>query len=122
ISGTQVPWSPPGIQAQLDYVDAHAYWNHPEFPGASWDSFDWLVRNNSMTASADGGAIASLARTRVAGKPYIVSEYNHPAPITFGSEAFLLAGAYGAFQDWDGIIAFAWSHDADFWPQRIPNF
>jgi len=122
VSGTQVPWSPQGIQARLDYIDAHAYWNHPEFPGTPWDAANWLVRNNSMIASADGGTIGSLARSRVAGKPFVVSEYNHPAPITFGSEAFVLTGAYGAFQDWDGLVAFAWSHDANFWPQRITNF
>lgn len=122
VTGTQVPWSPPGILAALDYVDAHAYWQHPEFPGAAWDASNWLVRNTSMTTAADGGTIASLAATRVAGKPYVVSEYNHPAPNTFSSEGFLLAGAYGAFQDWDGLIAFAWSHDANFWPQRIPSF
>lgn len=121
VSGTQVQWSPPGIQAALDYVDAHAYWNHPEFPAGEWDAFEWFVRNTSMTTSGDGGAITSLAHTRVAGKPYVVSEYNHPAPNTFGSEAFLLAGAYGAFQGWDGLVAFAWSHDGDFWPQRIPS-
>jgi|GEM_PF-130128 len=122
VSGTQVQWSPPGIQARLDYVDVHAYWNHPEFPGASWDQANWYVQNTSMVNSADGRTITSLAHPRVAGKPYVVSEYNHPAPNTYSSEAFLLAGAYGAFQDWDGLVAFAWSHDADFWPQRIPSF
>ena len=122
VSGTQVPWSPTGIQARLDYVDAHAYWNHPVFPGTPWDASDWYVVNNSMTSSANGGTIASLAQTRVAGKPYVVSEYNHPAPITFSSEAFLLTGAYAAFQDWDGLFAFAWSHNADFWPQRITSY
>ena len=57
VSGTQVPWSPPGIQARLDYVDAHAYWNHPVFPGTPWDASDLYVVNNSMTSSANGGRL-----------------------------------------------------------------
>jgi hypothetical protein len=122
VSGTQVRWSPPAIQAKLDYVDAHAYWNHPTFPGQPWDSRDWYVTNNSMAASTNGGNISRLATTRVAGKPYVISEYNHPAPITFSSEAFLLTGAYGAFQDWDGLVPFAWTHNNDYWPLKIDNY
>ena len=48
---------------------------------------------------------------RVAGKPYICTEYNEPAPNTFSSETFPLLCAYAALQDWDAVFSFAYSHD-----------
>lgn len=122
VSGSQVPFSPLEIQADLDYVDAHEYWRHPHFPGESWDGQNWYIANDSLVTDPSGGPISSLARYRAAGKPYIVSEYNHSAPNTFGSEAFLLTGAFGAFQNWDGLVAFAWSHDSNFWLRHVPSF
>src|SRR5258708_26255761 len=50
-----------------------------------------------------------MARQRVKGKPHNVTEYQHPAPNTYNSESVLLAAAYGALQDWDGIWFFAYS-------------
>jgi len=50
-----------------------------------------------------GGTLSNLALHRVLGKPHSVTEYNHPAPNTYSSEAFLLLSAYAALQDWDAI-------------------
>ena len=38
VAGTQMGWSPAHVQAALDYVDGHSYWQHPVFPGRPWDS------------------------------------------------------------------------------------
>ena len=123
IIGTQASYSPAPIQAELDVVDNHAYWQHPRFPGKPWDPANWFVTNIPMAGVADGGNIARLALQRVAGKPYIVTEYNHPAPNTFSSEAFLLAAAYGAMQDWDGVFAFDYGDTRDDWnAQRITGY
>lgn len=123
IIGTQLGWSPFPIQAQMDVVDSHAYWQHPHFPSKSWDMDDWIVKNEAMTGAANGSTIAELALQRVAGKPYIVSEYNHSAPNTFSAETFPLICAYAALQDWDGIFAFAYSHRHDDWDKRhFPSF
>ena len=32
VFGTIISNSPPNVQAQLDVVDSHAYWQHPVFP------------------------------------------------------------------------------------------
>jgi len=40
VAGTQIGWSPAHVQAALDYVDGHAYWQPPVFPGRPWDSRD----------------------------------------------------------------------------------
>ncbi len=123
IIGTQVAFSPAPIQAELDVVDNHAYWQHPQFPHTRWDPVDWSVADIPMAGTTDGGEIARLALQRVAGKPYVVSEYNHPAPNTFSSEAFLLVCAYAAMQDWDGVFAFDYGDTRDDWDsKRIVGF
>ncbi|HEX8204081.1 MAG TPA: carbohydrate binding domain-containing protein [Isosphaeraceae bacterium] len=123
VVGTQMGWSPFPIQAQLDVIDSHAYWQHPEFPGRPWDPANWTVANIPMTGAADGGTLPRLALSRVAGKPFLCTEYNHAAPNTYGSEAFLLLSAFAAVQDWDGLFAFAYSHRCDDWDRgQIPSF
>jgi hypothetical protein len=123
IIGTQLFWSPFSIQQQMDVIDSHAYWQHPHFPRKQWDMNDWTVKNDSMSGAAKGGTIPQLAMQRVAGKPYIVSEYNHAAPNTFNAETFPLICAYAALQDWDGIFAFAYSHRRDDWDRKFfPSF
>ena len=123
IVGTAAGFSPPTIQAQLDVVDGHAYWQHPRFPGKPWDSANWTVNNIPMAGVADGGTLPDLSQHRVAGKPYICTEYNEPAPNTHSSEAFLLLNAYAALQDWDGVFVFAYSHRHDDWDsRRISSF
>ena len=115
IIGTQLGWSPFPIQQQMDVIDSHAYWQHPHFPGRSWDPNNWTVKNVSMAGAPDGGTLGRLAMQRVAGKPYVCTEYNHSAPNTFSSEAFPLISAFAALQDWDGVFAFAYSHRRDDW-------
>lgn len=118
VLGTASGFSPWLVQAMLDVVDAHSYWQHPHFPRRQWDMNDWSVKNESMAGKPDGGAIPAVATRRVAGKPFIVTEYNHAAPNTYSSEAFLEICAVAALQDWDGIFAFAYSHRRDDWDTK----
>ena len=123
IVGTQLGWSPFLIQQHMDVIDSHAYWQHPHFPRRPWDMNDWTVENLAMTGAADGGTLPGLALQRVAGKPYICTEYNHSAPNQFAAETFPLVCAYAALQDWDGIFAFAYSHRANDWGKGyFPSF
>jgi hypothetical protein len=59
-----------------------------------------------------------LALQRVASKPYVVTEYNHPVPHTFSSEAYLLSSVYTAMQDWAAITLAAIG--GDFHRGHIP--
>jgi hypothetical protein len=106
VIGTIVGCSTPNIMAELDVVDAHAYWQHPAFPGTPWDPQNWYVVNEPMVNHPLDGTIQWIASRRVLGKPYTVSEYNHPAPNTYDAEAFPTLAAYAALQDWDAIFAF----------------
>ncbi|MCS7225102.1 MAG: carbohydrate binding domain-containing protein [Armatimonadetes bacterium] len=122
VIGTIVGCSSPNLMSRLDAVDTHAYWQHPIFPSRPWDAEDWIVPNRTMV-QARGGTLPGIALRRVLGKPHCVTEYNHPAPNTYSSEAFLLLAAYGALQDWDAIYAFSYSHRRDQWDiGKIPNF
>lgn len=106
IIGSQTQFSPAPIQAQMDVVDQHAYWHHPRFPLKPWDPVNWSVDNSPMAGASDGGTLPNLALRRIADKPYVITEYNHPAPSTYSSEAFLLLSAFAALQDWDGIFVY----------------
>jgi len=107
VTGTQLMNSPPSTQDEYPFIDAHAYWQHPTFPGEAWDSANWTVGNESMVNTLNN-TIHQLAGQRIADKPFTVSEYQHASPNTFSSEAPLLIAAYGALQDWDGIYLFAY--------------
>jgi hypothetical protein len=121
VVGTASSYSPFAIQAEMDVTDCHNYWQHPHFPGRPWDPVNWIVRNVPMAGAPDGGTLGMLL-TRAAGKPLVCTEYNHPAPNTYSSEAFLLLGAYAALHDLDGIFAFAYSHGADWNRGTFANF
>ncbi len=106
-----------------EWTDMHAYWQHPSFPNRPWDSNDWLIGNTPMLDETGGGTLADLAPYRVAGKPFTVSEYNHPAPSDFASETVPLILAYAAAQDWDGIYLFDYNGDGANWdPGQIRGF
>lgn len=115
ISGTQLGYSPPFVQAKLDYVDSHSYWCHP-----SPVNPDWRIRNESMVNSMS--CIRGLAGQRVLGKPYTVSEYNHPFPNQYGAEGQPMLRAYGALQGWDGVFAYTWHHRREFEPDYLSYF
>jgi hypothetical protein len=121
VVGTIVGCSTPTLMARFDAIDTHAYWQHPHFPHRAWDPSDWVVANRTMVNEV-GGTLPGLALRRVQGKPHIVSEYNHSAPNTYGSEGFLLLAAYGALQDWDALYAFAYSHRKDWDAGHITSF
>ncbi len=96
-------------EANSDFADNHAYWQHPAFPHKPWDSKDWNISNTPMVAdlaSGKGGTLRDLAEYRVAGKPYTVSEYNHPAPSDYRAETLPELATFAAFQDWDAIYLF----------------
>ena len=123
IVGTPMGWSPFPIQEQMDVIDSHAYWQHPRFPRRQWDAEDWTVAPLPMTGAPDGGVLPRLALQRVAGLPYICTEYNHTAPNPYSAEMFPLICAYAAFQDWDAIFVFAYSHRLDDWAKGyFPSF
>ncbi len=92
-----------------DFMDMHAYWEHPRFPGTSWSRTDWLIRNSSMVSDKKAGTLARFGQHRVAGMPLTISEYDHPAPNYYCAEMYPMLNAVASFQDWDGIYHFTFN-------------
>ncbi len=93
--------------SRLDILDGHVYWEHPGSQGP----LDTPMVNDPLHST-----VVQLSRTAFAGKPYTVSETNHPFPNEYGSEGIPIIAAYGDFQDWDAIITYT------FEPKLAPDW
>ena len=102
-------------ESRLDYIDMHAYWQHPVFPGRSWDGSNWRIGNSPMTARLGADTLTHLAMHRVAGRAFTVSEYNHPAPNDYRAECMPMLAAFAGLQDWDGIFQFDYGTTPEQW-------
>ncbi|MGA2114076.1 MAG: hypothetical protein ABSH56_04930 [Bryobacteraceae bacterium] len=83
--------------SKLDILDGHVYWEHPGSPPPL---------NTPMVDDPLHSTVVQLSRTAFAGKPYTVSETNHPFPNEWASEGIPILAAYGSFQDWDAIVVY----------------
>jgi len=81
--------------SQLDILDGHTYWEHP---GAREH------QNTPMVNNPFNSTVVELSRTAFAGKPYTVSEINHPFANQWACEGIPILASYASFQDWDGIF------------------
>ncbi len=122
VTGTIV-FGPLGLYAQsdMDFIDAHAYWQHPRFPGRPWDSGNWLIDQKPMTDFPAQATLFRLAAERLHGKPFTVSEYNHPAPLDSQAECVPMIASFAAAQDWDGVWLYTYSHSSDDWYREKLN-
>jgi hypothetical protein len=90
--------------SQLDVLDGHSYWQHPgERP----------VKNAPMVNDPLNSTVVELSRTAFMGKPYTVSEVNHPFPNQYASEGIPILAAYAGFQGWDGIVWYSFEQKKD---------
>ncbi|MBI4873057.1 MAG: hypothetical protein HY822_00340 [Acidobacteria bacterium] len=103
----------------LDYIDAHFYIDHYNFPNQRWDSRDWRIRDSSSVGSSLT-TFLNEAASRQAGRPYTLSEYNQAYPNSFGNEIDTTLAAFASFQDWDGLMHFAYAHSRS-WDEKTPS-
>jgi len=66
--------------------------------------------------------ISRLAGQRVLGKPYTVSEYNHPYPNFYGAEGQPMLRAYGALHGWDGVFEYSYNNRQNAEPDHNEYF
>ena len=99
------PWAMLTSLSKLDILDGHIYWN--QYVG---------VNNAPMVNEPLHSTVVQLSRTAFAGKPYTVSETNHPFPNEYASEGIPIIAAYAGFQDWDMIIMYT------FEPKKSPDW
>ncbi len=115
VAATQLGYSTPFLQAEMDYVDNHAYWCHPSVKA------EWRICNKAMVNNT-ASRIRDLAAQRVHGKPYTISEYNHPYPNFYGAEGQPMVRAYGALQGWDGVFEYSYNNRQNAEPDRNEYF
>lgn len=89
----------------LDYVDDHFYQDHPQFLGARWTLPTKAPCKNPVLDAAL--QCCTSPYTRMAGKPFTVTEYAFCAPNPYRAQGGLLVGALAALQDWSGIWHFS---------------
>lgn len=94
----------------LDVIDAHFYFDHPNFPGEPWKLPSTGANGGSSSIYGGGAGPVNVAPQRILDKPFIVSEWNFAAPNQYRYEAGLLTATTAAIQGWDGIFRFAWAH------------
>jgi len=122
ISGTQLYYGSKHVQAELDYCDDHAYWNHPSWPERAWDPTDWYIHNRSLVNWADTEIFTQLGTRRIAGKPHTISEYNHPMPNQYAAEGLPMLCAFSQFQGWNGIYQYTYSHQPHGEPDKFTGY
>ena len=117
VTSTQVSYSQPSTFDGMDFYDNHAYWLHPTI------GVFWKQNTASMVNEPNGGTLTErLAARRFAGKPYTISEYNHPYPSFYGAEGQPMLHAYAAFQGWDGVFAYSWNNRINEEPDHMEYF
>jgi hypothetical protein len=96
------PWTMLASLSKLDILDGHIYWN--QYVG---------VGNVPMVNDPLHSTVVQLSRTAFAGKPYTVSETNHPFPNEYAGEGIPILAAYAGFQDWDMVIMYTFEPKKD---------
>lgn len=111
IGGCQVP-EDVYAQASCDFIDLHAYWDHPRFPRKQWDRDDFIIDNKSMLLDRALGIVGYVKKNRLdKNKPYTLTEWNHCYPNQYAYETPVLLASEALKNDWDGIFQFAFAHD-----------
>ena len=103
--------------AQLDYIDRHAYWDHPQGGYSPTNRFN----NSPMVKQPAGSTITWMGRQQMEGMPFIVTEWNNCWMNEWIAEAPMLMAAYGSMQDWDGLLQFDYS-GGDWAPRMAGSF
>ena len=98
-----------------DVTEKNPYWDHPTGPYEPPTGFypDEMAsvdpREERPVHNSHSLGIAS--RGRVAGKPFMITEWNATNPTLFRADALFQIAAYGALQDWDGFTLFIYSFE-----------
>ena len=91
-----------------DFVDNHAYWDHPRFAEKRWRLPVLPSQINPLAARP--GVPGAAFPTRLFGKGFTLSEFDYANPNIYRAAGPAMMAAYAAFQNWDAIFPFAYAH------------
>ncbi|MDR1282548.1 MAG: glycosyl hydrolase family 5, partial [Opitutaceae bacterium] len=109
------------VREHYDFVDNHQYWDHPKFPKTSWQLPFAYHQGSAITgfansatppseASAGAGWVPlGIAPSRIAGKPFVITEFNYVRPNRYRAEGGVLMPAFAGLQDWDALYNFEYA-------------
>lgn len=98
-----------------DIMENNTYFNHPILPVNDGNYMVFgpaeYVSSNPLTMQTGAGAMATTllsfaSLAVVAGKPFMISEWNEYALHPFHSTAFVQTVAYACLNDWDGLLLY----------------
>ncbi|WP_134143751.1 hypothetical protein [Paraburkholderia sp. BL6665CI2N2] len=122
ISGTQIihsgRWNHGGfanfdVNSDATFTDAHFYVDHYLFPHRQWNWADWRISNNWLGDSPEQ-TLLNTAFARVAGRPFVISEFNQAWPNQQASDLLPIVTQFAVAQDWDGLILYDYAHDREW--------
>jgi len=90
-----------------DLIDMHCYPCHPRVVEDEEGRRRHTVRNESMVGAAFG-PLEGTALWRVAGKPFLMTEFDLNPPNDHASENFPLLALLAAYQGWAGFAEYSW--------------
>jgi hypothetical protein len=88
--------------SQMDIVDGHVYWQHPSYltdPKTKRRTFS--IKNTPMVNEPFNSTVVQLSRSAIAGKPYTISETNHPFPNEYACEGIGILAAHKDPEEWE---------------------
>lgn len=88
----------------MDFTDSHHY--HYDW---KWTNYNRICQNRSITSFPS--IFPTLARMRVANKPFFVSEWDAPWPNSYRAEGPIYYAAIGALQNWTGFTIHTYSYN-----------
>ncbi len=109
-----------------DIMENNSYFNHPILPihdntyivGGLQEYVSTNPINMQIGYGAARTTLLSLGATAVvAGKPFLLSEWNEYGEMPFHSTAFVQTVAYACLNDWDGLILYA-HHTSENWDDQ----
>ena len=92
-------------QRELDFMDTHPYITN------------WAWGNNrsyytkSITETRYPPAVGNAPRMRMAGKPFVISEWDMPWPSAHRAEGTVYYAAISALQGWSAVIVHTYAYD-----------
>lgn len=108
-------------QKELDFIDIHAYMNHPYYTEGDWQG-QWFIENRPLVNQLKGQPLEWAAVHRLEGKPFVMSEFNTPYPNWYEADSLPLFATFARRQDWDGLYIFDFNASGNYMPEKVTTF
>ncbi len=88
----------------MDFTDSHHY-----FYDWAWGNLERVCKHQPITATQKS-IFPSLAKMKLVGKPFFVSEWDMPWPNSYRAEGPIYYAAVGALQNWSGFAIHTYAY------------